>query len=110
MHSASSQTTRRLDGGECLCPSDVRFCLTFTALYRSIRTETSEQNLNKVDSYWASFLTFFRFYTRSLRFADAYSKGLSGKQAAWANKKYREHRVIPDTIFEELTAAKVTAD
>ncbi|KAJ2970674.1 hypothetical protein NUW54_g12678 [Trametes sanguinea] len=51
-----------------------------------------------------------RFYTRSLRFADAYTKGLSGKQAAWASKKYRGHRVIPDTIFEELTEAGISAD
>ncbi|PIL34867.1 hypothetical protein GSI_02654 [Ganoderma sinense ZZ0214-1] len=48
-----------------------------------------------------------RFFTRALRFADAYAKGLSGKQAAWAAKKYRGHRVIPDTIFEELTANDV---
>lgn len=51
-----------------------------------------------------------RFYTRSLRFADAYSKGLSGKQAAWATKKYHGHRVIPDTIFDELTRANVTPE
>ncbi|KAI0753002.1 hypothetical protein C8Q80DRAFT_1096597 [Daedaleopsis nitida] len=44
-----------------------------------------------------------RFYTRALRFADAYSKGLSGRQAAWATKKYHGHRVIPETVFEQLT-------
>ena len=50
----------------------------------------------------------YRFFTRALRFVDAYAKGLSGKQAAWATKKYRGHRVIPDTIFEELTANEIT--
>jgi hypothetical protein len=30
---------------------------------------------------------------------DAYRKGLSGSEAAWATKKYRGHRIIPDTIL-----------
>lgn len=38
---------------------------------------------------------------------DAYRKGLNGKQAVWASKKYRGHRTIPATIFDELTAAGV---
>ena len=38
---------------------------------------------------------------------DAYEKGLSGKQAAWASKKYRGHRVLPDTILNELEKANV---
>ena len=33
---------------------------------------------------------------------DAYRKGLSGKQAAWAAKKYHGHRVLPDTILDAL--------
>jgi hypothetical protein len=33
---------------------------------------------------------------------DAYDRGLNGKQAAWAARKYRGHRVLPPTIFEEL--------
>ncbi|KAH7928301.1 hypothetical protein BV22DRAFT_1005279, partial [Leucogyrophana mollusca] len=42
---------------------------------------------------------------RSRRFIDAYQKGLNGKQAAWAVKKYRGHRVLPDSIlcdFDEV--------
>ena len=38
---------------------------------------------------------------------DAYEKGLSGKQAAWASKKYRGHHVLPNTILNELENAKV---
>ena len=38
---------------------------------------------------------------------DAYEKGLSGKQAAWASKKYRGHRVLPETILNELENAKI---
>lgn len=33
---------------------------------------------------------------------DAYHHGLNGQQAAWAAKKYRGHRTLPDTIMEEL--------
>jgi hypothetical protein len=40
-------------------------------------------------------------------FMDAYEKGLSGKQAAWASKKYRGHCVLPETILNELENAKI---
>ncbi|KAH9843219.1 uncharacterized protein C8Q71DRAFT_698833 [Rhodofomes roseus] len=43
-----------------------------------------------------------RYHNRSLRFADAYRKGLNGSQAAWANKKYHGHRLIPDTILRHF--------
>jgi hypothetical protein len=43
-----------------------------------------------------------RFATRSRRFMDAYRKGLTGKQAAWATKKYRGHRVLPPDIMAEF--------
>jgi hypothetical protein len=33
---------------------------------------------------------------------DAYRKGLNGKQAAWASKRYRGHRTLPDSILDEL--------
>ncbi|KAJ8585276.1 hypothetical protein M405DRAFT_745479 [Rhizopogon salebrosus TDB-379] len=46
-----------------------------------------------------------RFSMRSHRFMDAYRKGLDGRQAAWASKKYRGHRVLPETIMAELEAA-----
>jgi len=36
---------------------------------------------------------------------DAYRKGLDGKQAAWASKKFRGHRVLPETIMRDLTDA-----
>lgn len=47
------------------------------------------------------------FATRSLRFMDAYHKGLNGKQAVWSAKKYRGHRVIPESILSELSMAGV---
>ena len=33
---------------------------------------------------------------------DAYRKGLDGRQAAWAAKKYRGHRVIPASLLADL--------
>ena len=38
---------------------------------------------------------------------DAYHKGLNGKQAAWAAKKYHGHCMIPDTILQDLEKANV---
>ena len=32
----------------------------------------------------------------------AYDHGLNGRQAAWASRKYRRHRVLPNDILEEL--------
>ena len=36
---------------------------------------------------------------------DAYHKGLQGKGAAWAVKKYRGHRGVPMTILEDYDDA-----
>ena len=38
---------------------------------------------------------------------DAYRKGLNGRQAAWAAKKYCGHRVIPESILQDLSQADV---
>jgi hypothetical protein len=43
-----------------------------------------------------------RFATRSRRFMNAYEHGLNGKQAAWAARKYRGYRVLPQNILDEL--------
>ena len=40
--------------------------------------------------------------TRSRRFMDAYDRGLNGSQAAWAARKYRGHRVLPQNILDQL--------
>ncbi|KIK72722.1 hypothetical protein PAXRUDRAFT_21657 [Paxillus rubicundulus Ve08.2h10] len=47
------------------------------------------------------------FANRSSRFIDAYHKGLNGKQAAWANKKYHGHCVLPDSILKELDENRI---
>ena len=33
---------------------------------------------------------------------DAYRKGLTGTQAAWASRRYRGHRKLPESIMQEL--------
>jgi hypothetical protein len=38
---------------------------------------------------------------------DAYYRGLDGKQAAWAVKKYKGHQVLPDTLMTDLTKARM---
>ncbi|KAF8833792.1 hypothetical protein BDN67DRAFT_916252, partial [Paxillus ammoniavirescens] len=52
---------------------------------------------------------YYRFTVRSHRFMDAYSKGLTGKQAAWASKKYRGHQVLPDSLMEDMDKANISA-
>ncbi|KIJ27289.1 hypothetical protein M422DRAFT_191208, partial [Sphaerobolus stellatus SS14] len=47
------------------------------------------------------------FADQSAQFIDAYRHGLTGAQAVWANKKYKGHRVLPNTIMEELEKANV---
>ncbi|RDB25331.1 hypothetical protein Hypma_007565 [Hypsizygus marmoreus] len=48
-----------------------------------------------------------RFANRSRQFMDAYDKGLNGRQAAWAARKYRGHRVLPESIMNDLEKANV---
>jgi len=36
------------------------------------------------------------------RFIDGYQKGLNGTQVAWAIRKYRGHRVLPEYIMKEF--------
>jgi len=38
---------------------------------------------------------------------DAYRRGLNGRQAAWVNKKYRGHRVLPESIMKGLDDANI---
>ena len=38
---------------------------------------------------------------------DAYARRLNEKQAAWAARKYKGHRVLPESLMRDLDAAKV---
>jgi hypothetical protein len=50
-------------------------------------------------------MNIYSFSTQSLRFMDAYQRGLNGKQASWASKKYHGHWVLPKSIMADLAAA-----
>ncbi|KXN89124.1 hypothetical protein AN958_06325 [Leucoagaricus sp. SymC.cos] len=65
--------------------------------------EILERNVCRVLSE-IPLVTMRKFSIRALRFTDAYSKGLDGRQAAWAVRKYRGHRTLPESILRELTA------
>ncbi|KAF9043718.1 hypothetical protein BDZ89DRAFT_943424 [Hymenopellis radicata] len=77
-------------------------------LYR-LNPESSKED--KLEEYALDSLeriplvTIRRFFTRAFRFVDAYERGLNGKQAAWASRKYRGHRVLPESILDELEKA-----
>ncbi|KAG0696800.1 hypothetical protein DFH29DRAFT_949552 [Suillus ampliporus] len=43
-----------------------------------------------------------RFATQSLWFMDPYRKGLQGKQAAYAVKRYHGHCTLPLSLFKDL--------
>jgi hypothetical protein len=49
-------------------------------------------------------VTIRKFFRRAFRFMDTYSKKLDGKWAAWAVKKYWGHRMLPETIMDEIEA------
>jgi hypothetical protein len=46
------------------------------------------------------------FVTCSRQFMDTYSKGLQGKGAVWAAKKYHGHRVLSEGILKEFNNAE----
>lgn len=49
------------------------------------------------------------FANCSRQFIDAYGKGLNGQQAAWAARKYRGHRVLPESLMDDLEQAKLSS-
>ena len=81
------------------------------SVYRTYPPSSKEEDLiqNTLSALASIPLTMMRkFATRSRRFMDAYEKGLNGKQAAWASRKYRGHRVLPNNILDELEKHNIT--
>jgi len=71
----------------------------------SSREDVLEKNaLNSLESIPLASMR--KFANRSRRFMDAYCRGLNGRQAAWASRRYRDHRVLPEGIMAELEKAK----
>jgi len=48
-----------------------------------------------------------RFSNHSHKFMDAYMKGLNSWQAAWAARKYKGHRVLPESLMDDLEKANI---
>jgi len=77
-------------------------------IYRQFPVSSKEADLeqNVLESLNSiPMLSIRQFAARSLRFMDAYRRGLNGKQAVWASKKYCSHRVLPESIFADLATA-----
>ncbi|PKY34514.1 hypothetical protein RhiirB3_454306 [Rhizophagus irregularis] len=49
-----------------------------------------------------SLITIRKFARKSWRYMDIYRKGITGKVAEYAVKKYKSHRCVPDTIYNEI--------
>jgi len=49
-----------------------------------------------------SLITIRKFARKSWRYMDIYRKGISGKIAEFAVKKYKSHRRVPDNIYDEI--------
>ncbi|KJA13708.1 hypothetical protein HYPSUDRAFT_151281 [Hypholoma sublateritium FD-334 SS-4] len=73
-------------------------------IYRLCPESSREDQLEKnaLNSLDIPLDTMRKFANRSRRFMDAYDRGLNGRQAAWATRKYRGHRVLPEGIMNEL--------
>lgn len=75
------------------------------SVYRTYRPSSKEEDLERntltsLDSIPLDMMK--RFAMRARRFMNAYARGLNGKQAAWAARKYRGHRVLPENLLEEM--------
>ncbi|KAI5823132.1 hypothetical protein K523DRAFT_287165 [Schizophyllum commune Tattone D] len=71
-------------------------------LYRVLPFSKEEEQLMKNVSSCLEelpLLTIQKYVRRTMRFLDAYSKGLDGKAADWAVKKFRGHRVVSERIM-----------
>ena len=91
--------------------------------FASIQQEEQQPLMTWKRRYWLAWITFlltrfigvhrffflsslhsycvYRYANRSARFIHAYGEGLTGAQAAWANKRYHSHCTLtPDMIRE----------
>jgi phage terminase Nu1 subunit (DNA packaging protein) len=47
-------------------------------------------------------ITIRKFARKSWRYMDIYRKGITGKMAEFAVKKYKSHRRVPDSVYNEI--------
>jgi hypothetical protein len=43
------------------------------------------------------------YANRAARFISSYGQGLTGPEAAWANRKYHDHRTLPPEMSKKST-------
>ncbi|KAM6489428.1 hypothetical protein JOM56_015145, partial [Amanita muscaria] len=70
--------------------------------YREFPPSSKEADLEKnllASLEMVSIQSMRRYSYRAQRFMNLYHEGLSGKDAAWACKKYKGHRVIPKALL-----------
>jgi hypothetical protein len=73
--------------------------------YREFPPSSKEADLEKnllASLGMVSLVSMRKYVCRAQRFMHAYQEGLDGKDAAWACKKYRGHRVIPSFLLANL--------
>ncbi|KIO15956.1 hypothetical protein M407DRAFT_86598 [Tulasnella calospora MUT 4182] len=71
-------------------------------MYGIPRNEAQQQERVRQALDSVSHTSMLRFANRSARFMNAYHQGLSGSQAAWANRKYHSHRTLPPELVAEI--------
>ncbi|KAE9408078.1 hypothetical protein BT96DRAFT_808637, partial [Gymnopus androsaceus JB14] len=47
-------------------------------------------------------------FNHSMWFMDVYARGINGSQASWAAHKYKGHRILPESILNELLDKNIT--
>ena len=52
-------------------------------------------------------ITIRRFARKAWRYMDLYRKGITGKLAEYAARKYKSHRCIPEYVLSELNEIKL---
>jgi hypothetical protein len=73
--------------------------------YREFPASSKEADLEKnllASLGMVSLVSMRKYACRAQQFMHAYHEGLNGKDAAWACKKYRGHRVIPSFLLANL--------
>ena len=78
------------------------------ALMMSRYSTSDGQFLSLLFSSVMSDTVAYRYANRSARFIHSYGEGLTGAQAAWANRKYHGHRTLPPEMVTQLKQAQFT--